>query len=332
MLTGCAGFIGSNFVNLFVTKYPNITFVNLDNLTYAADINNINFLPINLDQIDLPQLEVAGKQVQLNYFFEKGDIADMKAMDKLFESYKFDAVIHFAAESHVDLSIKNPGIFVETNVLGTQNLLSLSQKYGIKRFHHVSTDEVYGDLPIDQPEVKFTETTPLAPNSPYSASKAGSDLMVRAAIETFGLDAVITRCSNNYGPLQDKTKLIPKFITNLLHGDKVPLYAKGDNIRDWLYVEDHCEAIWEVFTRAKKGSVYNIGGNNEMTNMQITHKLLELTNRDESYIEYVADRPGHDMRYAIDATKIKNDLGWEPCYTFETGIAQTLEYYKSKGV
>ena len=310
LVTGGAGFIGSNFVNHFVPLFPNIRFVNLDKLTYAADISNI-------------------KVSTQNYAFEEGDIVDLDYLNSLFDKYKFDAVIHFAAESHVDLSIKNPGIFVQTNVLGTQNLLSMSLKYGVKRFHHVSTDEVYGDLPVDRPEIKFTESTPLAPNSPYSASKAGSDLMVRASIETFGLDAVITRCSNNYGQYQDKTKLIPKFICNLLTGQKVPLYAKGDNIRDWLYVQDHCEAIWEVFTRAKPGSIYNIGGNNEMTNMQITRKLLELTNTDESYIEYVADRLGHDMRYAIDASKIKNELGWEPRYTFEQGIAETVQYYKS---
>jgi len=332
LLTGCAGFIGSNFVNKYVPLFPNIKFVNLDKLTYAADLNNINFLPANVnnlsDVIKTANWDVQNKQTQHNYHFVQGDITNKSFLEVLFEEHRFDAIIHFAAESHVDLSIKNPALFVETNVMGTQHLLELARQFHIQRFHHVSTDEVYGELPTENPDVKFTEQTHIAPNSPYSASKAGSDLLVRAYHETFKLDTVITRCSNNYGPYQDKTKLIPKFIDNLINGKKVPLYAAGQNVRDWLFVEDHCDAIWEVFTRSAAGEVYNIGGNNEKTNLEITHKLIELTGRDETAIEYVADRPGHDLRYAIDASKIKRDLGWEPKYTFETGMRKTFDFYK----
>jgi dTDP-glucose 4,6-dehydratase len=333
LITGGYGFIGSNFLNTFVPRFPDIKFINIDKLTYAANLNNLEFLPQNFGEFnDLKQeynWQSENLETASNYFFENGDILDLNFLEKVCQKYEIDSIIHFAAESHVDLSIKNPTIFVETNILGTQNLLTLAKKYQIQRFHHVSTDEVYGQLPIDKPEIKFTENTPLAPNSPYSASKVGSDFLVRAYIETFDLNAVITRCSNNYGPYQDKTKLIPKFITNLLNGQKVPLYASGQNVRDWLFVIDHCEAIWEVFTRGNKGEVYNIGGNNEMTNLQITKEILKLTGRDESYIEYVTDRPGHDLRYAIDASKIKNDLGWGPRFSFEDGIAKTFEFYKS---
>jgi dTDP-glucose 4,6-dehydratase len=309
LITGGAGFIGSNFLNKYVLNYPQIHFVNLDKLTYAGHLDNLK--PVEKSE---------------NYTFVQGDICDLPFLEKLFEKYNFEAIIHFAAESHVDLSITNPGLFVEVNVLGTHNLLALSRKHNLKRFHHVSTDEVYGEL---GDAGYFTETTHLAPNSPYSASKAGSDLLVRSYVETFGFDATISRCSNNYGPNQDLSKLIPKFVTNLIKGDKVPLYKDGKNIRDWLFVEDHNDAIWEIFTKAKKGSVYNIGGNNEKSNMDITKTLLQKLNRDESYIEYVADRLGHDFRYAIDASKIKNDLGWSPKYNFETGITKTIEFYKS---
>ncbi len=309
LVTGCSGFIGSNFLNKYVAKYPDIEWINLDKMTYAANSEN---LEINNES---------------NYTFVKGDICDEELVSGLFEKHKFDGVIHFAAESHVDLSIKDPALFVKVNVLGTENLLRQANKYGVKRFHHVSTDEVYGEL--DETGY-FTENTNIQPNSPYSASKASSDLMVRAYIETFGLDATISRCSNNYGPNQDGTKLIPKFINLLLQDKKVPLYKDGKNIRDWLYVEDHCDAIWQIFTKAKKGAVYNIGGNEEKSNMEITKTLLNATGRNESYIEFVADRPGHDFRYAIDASKIKNDLGWEPKYDFETGIEKTIEFYKNK--
>jgi len=334
LLTGCAGFIGSNFVNKYVPQNPQISFVNLDKLTYAANLNNVQFLPANLDElnslVEEKKWQINQKSIQPNYEFVQGDITNKSFLANLFEKYQFDAIIHFAAESHVDFSITNPELFVEVNVLGTQNLLDLARKFELKRFHHVSTDEVYGELPLNNPEIKFTEKTHIAPNSPYSASKAGSDLLVRASHETFKMNTVTTRCSNNYGPYQDLSKLIPKFVTNLLKGQKVPVYGGGQNIRDWLFVEDHCDAIWEVFKNGKAGEVYNIGGNNEKTNMQITKKLLEITGRDESFIEYVADRPGHDLRYAIDASKMKNELGWEPKYTFETGIEKTIEFYKNQ--
>jgi dTDP-glucose 4,6-dehydratase len=312
LVTGGCGFIGSNFLNKYVLLYPQTLFINLDKMTYAADFKNILVAD------------------QKNYVFVKEDICNQQGLELIFEKYKPDGVIHFAAESHVDLSILNPNIFVESNVVGTLNLLNMAKKYDVKRFHHVSTDEVYGEL---EETGYFTEQTPIAPNSPYSSSKASSDLLVRAYVKTFGLDAVISRCSNNYGPNQDITKLIPKFTTNLLNNKKVGLYATGSNVRDWLYVEDHCDAIWSIFTnleKAKKGEVYNIGGNSEKTNKEITYKLLELTGKDESMIEYVTDRMGHDFRYAIDASKIKKDLGWEPKYTFEEGMDKTFEFYKFK--
>jgi len=306
LVTGGAGFIGSNFLNEFVPKYPEINFVNLDKLTYAGNLENIHI------------------SNNSNYKFIKGDICGEDLLEEIFSQEKIEAVIHFAAESHVDLSIKNPSLFVEVNVLGTQRLLEASKKFAVKRFHHVSTDEVYGSLGDTG---YFTEETTLAPNSPYSASKAGSDFLVRAYNETFGLDTSTSRCSNNYGPNQDLSKLIPLFITKLKNNQKVPLYKDGKNIRDWLFVKDHVEAIWEIFTRAGSGSVYNIGGNNEKTNIEITKLLLKFFDKDESFIEYVTDRPGHDLRYAIDANKIKNDLNWEPKYTFEKGIKETIEFY-----
>ena len=308
LITGGHGFIGSNMLNKYVASYPNINFINIDIDTYASNPSNVT-----IDELD-------------NYKFVRCDIREIVPLEKVFKEYSIDSVIHFAAESHVDLSITNPDVFVTTNVNGTHNLLMLAKKYGIKRFHHVSTDEVYGELG----EVGyFSETTPLAPNSPYSASKAGSDMLVRAYHETYGLDAVITRCSNNYGPNQDVTKLIPKFITNLIKDDNIGLYGKGANIRDWLYVEDHCDAIWTVFNNGLSGSVYNIGGNTEKTNLEIARTLLTKLGKSEMKIVYVNDRLGHDFRYAIDASKIKNDLGWEPKYTFENGISNTIDFYKS---
>lgn len=240
-----------------------------------------------------------------NYFFEHTDIRDKEALAQVYEKHSPTDIIHFAAESHVDNSIKNPLLFTQTNVIGTQNLLDLHKKYSLRRFHHISTDEVYGDIPDSG---FFTETTPINPSSPYSASKAASDLLVKAYGRTFGIDYVITRCSNNYGPNQDSEKLIPHFI-DLLHNDEpVTVYGDGSNIRDWLYVEDHCEAIWEAFKRAENKSIYNIGGNNEYTNLEITKIILARMEKDESYITYVADRLGHDKRYAIDASKIRNEL------------------------
>lgn len=306
LITGGAGFIGSNFLNKYVIDFPEIQFINIDSLTYAANLNNI-------------KVSEAG-----NYKFIQGDICDADFLENLFATMNIGAVIHFAAESHVDLSIKNPKIFVQTNVIGTQNLLEFSSKYGIKRFHHVSTDEVYGSLPATG---YFTEKTAINPSSPYSASKASSDHLVAAYHHTFDLNTTLSRCSNNYGPYQDTTKLIPKFISLLASNQKVPLYKDGKNIRDWLFVKDHIEAVWCIFSKAESGSVYNIGGNNEKTNSEITHILLEHFHKDNNYIDYVADRPGHDFRYAIDASKIKKDLGWEPVYTFEKGIKETINFY-----
>jgi dTDP-glucose 4,6-dehydratase len=308
LITGGAGFIGSNYLNKFVPLYLDTKFVNIDSLTYAGSLDNIKV------------------SESPNYVFEKADIRDRSKLEEIFSKYKPDGVIHFAAESHVDMSIKDPDIFVETNVLGTHNLLSLSKEHGIKRFHYVGTDEVYGSLSLS--DTAWTEESLLLPRSPYSASKAGGEMMVRAYKETFGLDVTITRCSNNYGPYQDRTKLIPLFITKLLAGEKVPVYGKGDNIRDWLYVEDHVDAIDLVFRKGVNGEVYNIAGNSELTNLEITQKLIELTHRDESAIEYVTDRPGHDFRYALDASKIKNTLGFTPKVSLEDGLAKTLEFYK----
>jgi dTDP-glucose 4,6-dehydratase len=306
LVTGGLGFIGSNFLNEFVPKFRGVNFINLDKMTYAANPDNVSV------------------DSQMNYFFEKGDVCDLNFVDSVFGKYAIDAVVHFAAETHVDFSITNPALFVQVNVLGTQNLLQTALKYQVKRFHHVSTDEVYGELDL---EGFFTENTHLAPNSPYSASKAGSDLLVRAYQETFGLNTTITRCSNNYGPNQDSSKLIPKFITLLNQNQSVPLYKDGKNVRDWLFVTDHVEAIWEVFSRAKPGSVYNIGGNNEKSNLEITQTLLQKLGKSEDLITFVQDRKGHDFRYAIDASKIKNELGWAPRFNFEDGISQTIEFY-----
>lgn len=310
LVTGGAGFIGSNYLNKYVAKYPDYFFINVDALTYAGNLANIEIKKRN------------------NHVFRKTDIRNLALLEKIFKYFKPTDVIHFAAESHVDLSIENPSLFVETNVNGTNNLLLLSKKYNIDKFHQVSTDEVYGSLgPKDKP---FTRNSPLKPNSPYSASKTSADLLVRAYNKTFGLNTLITRCSNNYGPRQDTSKLIPKFINNLLLGKKVPLYSKGENIRDWIYVEDHIDAIDLVFHKGKIGEVYNIGGDCELTNMDITEKILKLTRRDKSFIELVADRPGHDFRYAIDNAEIENELGWKPKINFSDGIKKTVEYYKKR--
>lgn len=310
IITGGAGFIGSNYLNKYVVRYSEYLFINIDCLTYAGNLDNI---------------KVSGSQ---NYIFKKEDVRNLGSLEKIFTSFKPTDIIHFAAESHVDFSIKNPSLFIETNVNGTNNLLFLSKKYGINRFHQVSTDEVYGSLGSkDKP---FTRNSPLKPNSPYSASKASADLLVRAYNKTFGLNTVITRCSNNYGPNQDASKLIPKFLSNLLAGKKVPLYSKGENIRDWIYVEDHIDAIDLVFHKGKAGEVYNIGGDCELTNMEIAERLLKLTGRDKSFIEPVADRLGHDFRYAIDNTEISAELSWKPKIDFNDGIKMTLKYYQDK--
>lgn len=309
-ITGGAGFIGSNYLNKFVEKYPEYLFVNIDCLTYAADIKNIYV------------------SKHANYQFHKVDIRSLAKLEVLFKKYSPTGIINFSAESHVDLSIKNPNIFIETNIGGTQNLLALSRKYGVKRFHQISTDEVYGAL--KDSKGTFTEKTPLAPRNPYSASKAGAELMVMAYHETYGMDVVITRSSNNYGPHQDTTKLIPLFITNLLAGKQVPVYGKGANIRDWLYVEDNVDAIDRVFHKGKSGEVYNIGGNCELTNMTVTKKLIAITGRNANAIRYVEDRLGHDFRYSLESKKIAKDLGWKPKTKFDDGIQKTFEYYRAK--
>lgn len=306
LVTGGVGFIGSNFVHYMLKRYSNYEIVNLDALTYAGNLEN------------LTEIEDNSK-----YLFVKGDIANNELVNRLFER-GINAVIHFAAESHVDRSILEPDIFVNTNVLGTQVLLEAAKKYGVQKFVHVSTDEVYGTLGETG---LFTEETPLAPNSPYSASKAGSDLLVRAYHETFGLPVNITRCSNNYGPYQFPEKLIPLILANALADKPLPVYGDGLNIRDWLYVEDHCSAIDLVLHKGVNGEVYNIGGNNERTNIHIVKTILRELGKPESLIQYVKDRPGHDRRYGIDATKITTELGWKPVHNFETGINETISWY-----
>lgn len=308
LVTGGAGFIGGNFVQYMVNKYPNYDIVNLDLLTYAGDLT-----------------KHAGIESKNNYSFVKADIADRQAIMSLFEQEQFQYVIHFAAESHVDRSITDPGIFVQTNVLGTQVLLDAAKVYGITKFVHVSTDEVYGELDFD-PQTFFTEDTPIQPNSPYSASKASSDLLVRAYHETYGLPVNITRCSNNYGPYHFPEKLIPLTISRVLNDQKVPVYGDGRNIRDWLHVWDHCSAIDLVMHKGINGEVYNIGGHNERTNLEVVKTIIRALHKSNDLIEFVKDRLGHDKRYAIDPTKLEQ-LGWQPTYTFDTGIEQTIAWY-----
>lgn len=305
LVTGGAGFIGSCFIRHELKKHPDYKIINLDALTYCGNIENLADIEDNQ-----------------NYTFVHGNICDKKLVRDIIS--EVDCVVNFAAESHVDNSIKTPEIFVETNVQGTLNLLQASKELGIERFLQVSTDEVYGTLGKDG---YFYETTPLAPNSPYSASKASADLLVRAYHETFGLPVLNTRCSNNYGPYQYPEKLIPFFISKLLKGEKVPVYGDGLNVRDWLYVYDHCEAIDVVLHKGKIGEVYNIGGHNEKTNLEITRLILGAMGKDESSIEYVQDRLGHDRRYAISNDKITAELGWKPSITFEEGIKLTINWY-----
>ena len=307
LVTGGAGFIGSCFVRHILKKYNDYQVINLDALTYAGNIENLD------DVKDNP-----------NYRFVHGNICDKKLAKELIIDEGVDAVINFAAESHVDRSITGPEIFIETNVQGTLNLLQAAKEAKTQRFLQVSTDEVYGTLGKDG---YFYETTPLAPNSPYSASKASADMLVRAYYETYKMPVLNTRCSNNYGPYQYPEKLIPFFISQLLKGEKVPVYGDGMNVRDWLYVYDHCSAIDTVLHKGKVGEVYNIGGHNEKTNMEITKIILEAMGKDESSIRYVEDRLGHDRRYAIDNHKIQSELGWEPSLTFEEGIKLTIDWY-----
>ncbi len=310
LVTGGAGFIGGNFIHYMVGKYPEDEIVNLDLLTYCGNLETLK--PVE----DKP-----------NYRFVKGDIADRPFIFELFEKEKFDVVINFAAESHVDRSIEDPAIFVKTNVLGTTTLLDASKEFGVKRFHQVSTDEVYGDLPLDRPDLFFTETTPLHTSSPYSSAKASADLFVLAYHRTFGLPVTISRCSNNYGPYQFPEKLIPLMISRALADEPLPVYGEGLNVRDWLHVYDHCVAIDLIVRNGRVGEVYNIGGHNERTNMEVVKTILRALGKPESLIRHVADRKGHDRRYAIDPRKIEEELGWKPAYNFDTGMAETIQWY-----
>lgn len=312
LVTGGAGFIGGNFVLYMVKTYPNDLIVNLDALTYAGNLET------------LVSVETAP-----NYKFVKGDIADRDFVFKLFEAERFDAVVNFAAESHVDRSITQPDIFIKTNVMGTQVLLDASRAFGVTRYHQVSTDEVYGDLPLDRPDLFFTEETPLHTSSPYSASKAGADLLCLAYHRTFQTPVTISRCSNNYGPYHFPEKLIPLMISRALNEQALPVYGKGENVRDWLHVYDHCVAIDLILRKGRVGEVYNIGGHNERTNLEVVKTILKALNKPESLITYVTDRKGHDLRYAIDPTKIETELGWKPKYTFDTGILETIQWYLS---
>lgn len=310
LVTGGAGFIGSNFVYYELDNYPNDEVICLDKLTYAGNLET---------------LEIAMKNPKFK--FVKGDIADRAFVDELFASEKPDVVVNFAAESHVDRSIENPEIFLQTNVIGTSVLMDACRKYGNIRYHQVSTDEVYGDLPLDRPDLFFTETTPLHTSSPYSASKASADLLVQAYYRTYKLPVTISRCSNNYGPYHFPEKLIPLMIANALNDKKLPVYGKGENVRDWLYVEDHCSAIDLIIRKGKIGEVYNIGGHNERTNLEVVKTIIKELGKSEDLIEFVTDRPGHDRRYAIDPTKVHNELGWLPATKFDDGIKKTIDWY-----
>lgn len=310
IITGGAGFIGSNFIYYELKNHPEDEFICLDKLTYAGNLSSLK-----------------GAMQQPNFKFVKGDIADRDFVYSLFEAEKPDVVVNFAAESHVDRSILEPELFLKTNVIGTGVLMDACRKYGIKRYHQVSTDEVYGDLPLDRPDLFFTETTPLHTSSPYSASKASADLLVLAYHRTYGLPVTISRCSNNYGPYHFPEKLIPLMIINALHDKALPVYGDGANVRDWLYVEDHCSAIDLIIRHGREGEVYNVGGHNEKSNLDVVKIILKALGKSEDLITFVKDRPGHDRRYAIDPTKIHNELGWLPQTKFEDGIAQTIEWY-----
>lgn len=308
IVTGSAGFIGGNFVHYMLKKHPDYEIIVLDSLTYAGNLSTLQ--PV-MDKIK----------------FVKADIADRQAVFSLFESEKPDIVVNFAAESHVDRSIENPEVFLKTNILGTQVLMDACRKYGIKRYHQVSTDEVYGDLPLDRTDLFFTETTPIHTSSPYSASKASADLLVLAYHRTFGLPVTISRCSNNYGPYHFPEKLIPLMIINALADKSLPVYGEGKNIRDWLYVEDHCYAIDLIIHNGRVGEVYNVGGHNEKTNIDVVKIILQELGKPESLITYVTDRKGHDLRYAIDPSKIHSELGWMPQTSFDEGIKLTIKWY-----
>lgn len=310
IVTGGAGFIGSNFVFHMLQAHPDYRIVCLDKLTYAGNLSTLE-----------PVLQ------QDNFRFVKADICDRQAVDKLFQEEKPDIVVNFAAESHVDRSIENPGIFLETNIMGTAVLMDACRKYGIQRYHQVSTDEVYGDLPLDRPDLFFTEETPLHTSSPYSSSKASADLLVMAYYRTYGLPVTISRCSNNYGPYHFPEKLIPLMIANALADKPLPVYGNGENVRDWLYVEDHCRAVDLIIHAGKVGEVYNVGGHNEKRNIDIVRIICQELGKPESLIVHVEDRKGHDRRYAIDPAKIHRELGWLPETKFEDGIKKTIKWY-----
>lgn len=315
IVTGGAGFIGGNFVHYMMNRHPEYEILCLDCLTYAGNMETL--------------APVANNP---NFKFFKTDISDRDAVFAIFEAERPDMVVNFAAESHVDRSIEDPGVFLRTNILGTQVMMDACRKYGIQRYHQVSTDEVYGDLPLERPDLFFTEETPIHTSSPYSASKASADLLVQAYYKTYNLPVTISRCSNNYGPYHFPEKLIPLIIANALNDKSLPVYGKGANVRDWLYVEDHCAAIDMIIHNGTVGEVYNIGGNNERTNLEVVKTILKELDKPESLITYVTDRKGHDMRYAIDPTKIRKDLSWEPTTMFDEGIKRTIGWYlENKG-
>ncbi|MFQ5345844.1 MAG: dTDP-glucose 4,6-dehydratase [Mariprofundus sp.] len=342
LVTGGAGFIGCNYVRFMLSSYPDVHIVNLDLLTYAGSLDNLKDLP---DKVNGGNGREGALGYESRHSFVQGDICDRQLIDRLLHDHEIDTIVHFAAESHVDNSISGPEVFVKTNVMGTFTLLEAARQYWLEstslpsfRFHHISTDEVYGTLGPD--DAAFSETTPYAPNSPYSASKAGSDHLVRAYFHTYGLPVTTTNCSNNYGPYQHGEKLIPTIIRNCLNGNPIPVYGDGSNIRDWLYVEDHCSGIDAVIRSGQLGETYNIGGINEWTNIDIVKYICGLMDEFEaaglhrsgisdhaSLIAFVTDRPGHDWRYAIDATKMGQELDWKPAETFETGIRKTVQWY-----
>lgn len=310
LITGGAGFIGCNFLRYMIPKYPQDTFICLDALTYAGNFNSLlDLLPCH------------------NFKFVLGNIANQKFVDSLFRAEKFDIVVNFAAESHVDNSIKNPNLFLKTNVIGTRNLMTASLKYKVKRFHQISTDEVYGDLPLDRPDLLFTETTPLRTSSPYSASKGSADLLALAYCRTYGLPLTISRCSNNYGPYQFPEKLIPVTIFQATHNLPVPVYGEGNNIRDWIHVHDHNVGVEYILNKGHIGEIYNLGGRSEKTNLDLVKTILKELGKPESLIKFVKDRPGHDLRYAINPSKAEKNLGWDRTYTFEDGIKDTVNWY-----
>lgn len=310
IVTGGAGFIGSNFIYYMMNNHPEYRIVCVDSLTYAGNPNNLK--------------AIADK---LNFRFCRTDITDREAVYRIFEEEKPDIIVNFAAESHVDRSVSNPTVFLTTNVIGTSVLMDACRRYGIKRFHQVSTDEVYGDLPLDRPELFFTENTPLRTSSPYSASKASADLLVMAYHRTYELPVTISRCSNNYGPYQFPEKLIPLMTVNALENKPLPVYGNGKNIRDWLYVEDHCKAIDLIISKGRTGEIYNVGGHDEMKNIDIVKTILSVLGKSDEFITYVEDRKGHDLRYAVDPSKIEHELGWKPEKDFSEGIKETVQWY-----